>query len=192
MLVDGSHPDTIAVTLHGDGLAKDFSCEFYFLRLWGFHAEDHTVAQIFWREDGLGEETCHHTRGKLCLLASFCEAGLGTLHGLCCCFRIEEQWQGLTQEILGVHPGMSKLIVGICLHTANAVLIQELRIVSGVAIQEIVCAHTQPEELDLAVGVLGIVVHPRDIRRSKRAVAAQIGKLIEVAQTIRERLITTT
>ena len=87
---------------------------------------------------------------------------------------------------------MTKLIVGICLHTANAVLIQKFRIVSGIAIQEIVCAHTQPEELDLAVGVLGIVVHPRDIRRGKRAVAAQIGKLIEIAQTIRERLVSST
>ena len=87
---------------------------------------------------------------------------------------------------------MTKLIVGVFLHTANAVLIQKLRIVSGVAIQEVVCTYTQPEELDLAVGILGIVVHPGDICRCKRAVAAQIGKLIEIAQTIRERLISAT
>ena len=48
MFVDGSRPDAIAVTLHGDGFAENLPSEFYFLRLWCLHAEDDTIAQILW------------------------------------------------------------------------------------------------------------------------------------------------
>ena len=87
---------------------------------------------------------------------------------------------------------MSELIVGELLHTADALLIEKLHIVASISIKEIVCAHAEPEQMDLTVGICGMVVDAGDIRRGKRAVAAQIRELIEIVQTVGQSLVATT
>ena len=62
---------------------------------------------------------------------------------------------------------MSELVVRKLLHTADALLVEELHIIAGIAIQEVVCAHTQPEQMNLTVGILGIVVNTRNIGRGE-------------------------
>ena len=47
MLVNLSTPHTIAVALHGDGFAEDFSSEFHLLGIGRLHAEDHAVVFVF-------------------------------------------------------------------------------------------------------------------------------------------------
>ena len=87
---------------------------------------------------------------------------------------------------------MSELIVGELLHTADALLIEKLHIVASVAKEEIVCAHAEPEQTDLTVGICGIVVDAGDIRRGERTVAAQIRELIEIVQAVGQSLVATT
>ena len=192
VLVDLYRPDTVAVALHRQRLGQDLSSQQHLLGVRGLHAEDHTVVLVFGRDDGLGEETCHHTRCELLFLTRLGLRGLCVLHCLSRCLRVEEQWQGLTQKIFRIHPRVTELVVCVHLHIRDAVLVEKLRIVAGVAIEEVVCSHTQPEQAYLAVRVLRVIVDLRDIRRGKRAVAAQIRELVQMTQTIEKRLITTT
>ena len=164
-LFDLLAPHTVAVALHSDGLAEDLTSQFYFLGVRSLHAEDHTVVFVFRREDGTGEETGHHTRCELLLLSSSLRSGLSVLHGLLGSLGTEEERQGLREEILGVHPRMTELVVGELLHTADALLIEELHIVTSVAIEEIISTHTEPEQTDLAVRISSVVI---DIRQCGR------------------------
>ena len=79
---------------------------------------------------------------------------------------------------------MTELVVCVFLHAVDAVFVEELHIVAGVAIEEIVSTHSEPEQVDLVVGVLCVVVDTRNVCRGKRAVAAQVRELVEVTQTI--------
>ena len=192
VLIHLDAPDTIAIALHRQGLGQNLCCQQYLLRLGGLHAEDHTVVFILRRDDGLGEESGHHTSGKLCLFSRCGLCGLGVLHRLCRCLGVEEQGQGLAQEILGIHPGVTELVVGVFLHTGDTVLIEELRIVSGITVEEIIRSHTQPEQTNLAVRILGVVVNVRQGGSCKRTVAAQVGKLIQMCQSVGQSLVATT
>ena len=167
MLIDFCAPHTVAVALHGDGLAEDLTSELHLLGIGSLHAEDHAVILVLGREDGAREETGHHTSRELLLLACGGEGGLSVLHRLLSGCGIVEQRQGLAQEVFGVHPGMAELIMGVLLHAADAVFVEELHIVAGIAIEEIVCAHTEPEQTDLAVRISGIVIDTRDICRGE-------------------------
>ena len=84
---------------------------------------------------------------------------------------------------------MAELVVGVLLHTGDAVLVEELHIVAGIAIEEIIRTDTQPEKMDLAVSVSGIVVHTGNLCRGKRTVAAQIRELVEMTQSIMQSLV---
>ena len=191
MLVDLRTPHAVAVALHGDGLAEDLASQLHLLGIGGLHAEDHTVVLIFGREDGTGEEASHYTSRELWFLACGGEGGLSILHSLLGSLGLEEQREGLAQEILSVHPSVAELVVGIFLHTADAVVVEEGHIIAGVAIEEVIGAHTEPKQTDLAVRILGVVVDPGDVRRGERAVAAQIGELVQMAQAVEERLVAT-
>ena len=62
---------------------------------------------------------------------------------------------------------MTELVVSVFLHAADAVLVEELHIVAGIAIKEIVRAYTEPKQTDLAVRISGIVIDTGDIRRGE-------------------------
>ena len=79
-------------------------------------------------------------------------------------FLIEEQWQGLGKEILGVHPRVTELIGGKLLDTVDTLLIEELHVVAGVTIEEVIGTHTQPEQMQFLVKLGSIVIDIRDIR----------------------------
>ena len=87
---------------------------------------------------------------------------------------------------------MAVLIVGKLLHRSDALLIEEFHIVAGVAIEEIIRTHAEPEQMDFLIRGSSIVVDLRQRGRGKRAVAAEIRELIEVGQTDGECLVTTT
>ena len=70
----------------------------------------------------------------------------------------------MVEEVLGIHPSMSELIVRVFLHAAYALLIKKLGIVAGIAIEEIVSTHAKPEEVYLAVRLLRIIIYVRNIR----------------------------
>ena len=59
---------------------------------------------------------------------------------------------------------MTELVVRELLHTADALLVEELHIVARIAIEEIIGTHAQPEETDLTVRIRSIVVNTRNIR----------------------------
>ena len=189
MLVDLRTPDTVAVALHSLGLRQDLCCQQHLFGLGCLHTENHTVVFVFGRDDGLREQSGHHPGRKLRFLASGGFRRLCVLHCFCRCLGVEEQGQGLAQEVLGVHPGMAELVVGVLLHTGDAVLVEELHIVAGIAIEEIIRTDTQPEKMDLAVCVSGIVVHTGNLCRGKRTVAAQIRELVEMTQSIMQSLV---
>ena len=192
VLVQHRTPDAVAVTLHGLGLRQDLCCQQHLLGFGGLHAEDDVIVVIFRRDDGLGEESCHHTRRELCLFSCCGLRGLGVLHRLCRCLGVEEQGQGLREEVFGVHPRVTELIVGVFLHAGDAMLVEKFHIVAGIAVEEVIRAHAEPEQTDLAVRVLGVVIDVGQGGGSKRAVAAQVGKLVEMRQSIGECLVTTT
>ena len=60
---------------------------------------------------------------------------------------------------------MTKLIVGKLLHATDALLVEELHIVTGIAIEEVIGTHTQPEQADLLIGILGLVIDIGNICR---------------------------
>ena len=84
---------------------------------------------------------------------------------------------------------MTELTRGELLHAAYALLVEKLHVVAGVAVKEIVGAHTQPKQVQFLVGVVGIVVHTRDVGRGKRAVATEIGEHVEVRQSVEQPLV---
>ena len=84
---------------------------------------------------------------------------------------------------------MAELVVGVLLHATDAMLVEELHIVAGVAEEEIVGTHTQPEQADLAVRLLGVVIDMGQGRGGERTVTAQIGELVEIGQTIGQSLV---
>ena len=47
MLIDFRAPHTVAVALHGDGLAEDLACQFHLLGIRSLHAEDHAIVFVF-------------------------------------------------------------------------------------------------------------------------------------------------
>ena len=86
---------------------------------------------------------------------------------------------------------MSELIVGKLLDTLDALLVEEFHIVAGIAIEEVVSAHTEPEEMDFLIRVSSIIIDILDVCRRERTVAAEIRELVEVCQTVKQSLITT-
>ena len=56
---------------------------------------------------------------------------------------------------------MTELVVGIYLHTADAVLIEEFHIIAGIAVEEVVRTYTEPEQAYLAVRLNGIIIDLR-------------------------------
>ena len=87
---------------------------------------------------------------------------------------------------------MSELVVGKLLHTADALLVEESHIVAGISEQEVISTDAKPEEVNLLIGVVSIIIDVLDVGRCKRAVAAEIRELIEVRQTVEQSLVATT
>ena len=110
-------------------------------------------------------------------------------HGFLGGFGIEEQAEGLVEEVLGVHPCVAELVVGVFLHGADALLVEELHIVACRAIEEVVGAHAEPEEVDAAVGVGGIVIDIGQRGGCEGTVGTEIGELVEVHKAARNTLV---
>ena len=91
MLVDLNAPDAVAVAFHRQRLGQNLCSQRDLFGLRGLHAEDDAVILVFGRDDGLGEETCHHTRRELLFLTSGSRCGLCVFHSLFCSFGVEEQ-----------------------------------------------------------------------------------------------------
>ena len=87
---------------------------------------------------------------------------------------------------------MSKLIVGKLLYTTNSFFIKKFHIVTSISIQEIIGTNPKPEQTDLLVCVVCIIVYTSNICRCERAVTAQIREFIKITQAIEQSLITTT
>ena len=58
---------------------------------------------------------------------------------------------------------MTELVVGIYFHTSDAVLIEEFHIIAGIAVEEVVCTYTEPEQAYLAVRLSGITVEVNEL-----------------------------
>ena len=88
---------------------------------------------------------------------------------------------------------MSVLVVGVFLYAADTLLIEELHVVTCGAIEEVVSTHTQPEEVNLAVGIGHVVIDAtRQGCGSEGAVRAEVRELVEIGQAAGETLIATT
>ena len=165
ILLELCRPDAVAITLHGDILGQHLTLQLHLLGLRGFHTEDDALLGVLRRDDGTWEQTGHHASCELLLLTSLGGSRLSFLHGCLSSFLVEEQGKGLVKEVLGIHPRMSVLIGSKLLDALDAFLVEELHVVAGVAIEEVVGTHTEPEEVNLLVGLGGIVVDVGDVRR---------------------------
>ena len=87
---------------------------------------------------------------------------------------------------------MTKLVVGKFLDATDSLLVKELHIVASITKEEVISTHAQPEQMNLPVGISSLVINIGNISRRKRTVRAQVGELIEIRQTIIQRLITST
>ena len=163
ILVQLHAPHAVAVALHSHILGQHLALQLHLLSLRRLETEDDTILGIFGRDDRTWEESGHNTRSELLLLSGLGRGWLTGSHGCFGSFLIEEQWQGLGQEILGVHPGMTELIVGKLLHTADTLGVEELHIVAGIAIQEVVGTNAQPEQANLLICILSIIVNTSNI-----------------------------
>ena len=87
---------------------------------------------------------------------------------------------------------MAELVGGKFLDALNAFRIKKFHVVAGIAVEEVIGAHAEPEEVNLLVRGIGIVVDVGKGRRCERTVAAEIRELVEVCQTDSKCLIATT
>mgnify|MGYP003474138133 CR=1 FL=1 len=85
---------------------------------------------------------------------------------------------------------MSKLIRCKFFHILNTFCIQEVHIILGITIQEIICTYAQPEKVNQAIGLFSIIVHTWNSSCCKRAVRAEVRELIQILQTISQTLVT--
>ena len=87
---------------------------------------------------------------------------------------------------------MAKLVGGELLDALDALVVEELHVVAGIAIEEIIGAHAEPEEVNLLIGISGLVIDIRDVGRGERTVRTQIRELVEVGEAIHQGLVATT
>ena len=87
---------------------------------------------------------------------------------------------------------MSELVVGKLLNATDTLFIKELHIVASITIKEIIGTNSKPEQADLLVCVVCIIIYTCNICRCERTVTTQIRELIKITQTIEQSLITTT
>ena len=114
---------------------------------------------------------------------------LATIHGCLGSLLVEEQGQRLVEEVLGIHPRVAKLVGGELLNASYSLLVKELHVVAGIAIKEVIGANAKPEEMNLLVQLLSMVVDIGNVGRCERAVTAQVGELVEVRKTVVQSLI---
>ena len=74
----------------------------------------------------------------------------------------------------------------------DSLVIQELHIVAGITIEEVIRAHAQPEQMYLLVGIVRFIVDIGDVGRCERTVGAQIRELVQIGQSIKQSLIAAT
>ena len=163
VLVQFGRPNAVAVALHGARSSEHLGSQHDLFGIGCLEAEEHAVVVEFGRDDGLGEESRHHAGRELRFLARGGRSRGTGFHGLLGSLRTEEQRQGFAEEILGIHPGMSVFVVCEFLHRADSLLVEESHIVAGIAVEEVVGAHAEPEQSDFAVRVGGIVVDAGDV-----------------------------
>ena len=87
---------------------------------------------------------------------------------------------------------MTKLVGSELLDATDAFLVEELHIVTGIAIQEIVSTYAKPEQVNLLIRIIGIVVNIGDVSRSERTVRTKVRELVEIRETIEQCLVATT
>ena len=191
-VADGNAPYTGSIFLHRHRCRQNITVEFHTVSLGRLQTEGNTLIGILRRDNRTGEQTGHRSTRKLLLLTCLGRCGLSVLHGLFRSLLIEQQTQGLVEEIFSIHPSMAKLIICELLHRSDTFLVKELHIVAGVTIEKIISAYTKPEQMNLLVGSGCIVIHIGKSGRGKRTVAAEIRELIQIGQTDGECLIATT
>ena len=86
---------------------------------------------------------------------------------------------------------MAVFVVGVFLHGAYAFLVEELHIVACRAVEEIVGAHAEPEQMNPAVGIGSIVIDIGQSGGSERTVGTEIGELVEVGKSAGKSLVAT-
>ena len=87
---------------------------------------------------------------------------------------------------------MAELIRCKLLHALDTLVVQELHVVAGVAIEEVVRTHTQPEQMQFLVGIVRFIVDIGNVGRCERTVRAQIRELVKISQSVKQRLVAAT
>ena len=164
IFAQGDAPDTCRILLHRQRSLQDVTVELHTVGLRCLHAESDALFGILRRDHWTWEQTGHRSTCELLFLTGLGRCGLAILHGFFRSLLVEQQAQGLVEEILSIHPSMTELVVGKLLHRGDTLLIEELHIVAGVAIEEIVRTHAEPEQMNLLVGSGCIVVNLRNGR----------------------------
>ena len=142
---------------------------------------------VVWRYHAHREESCHDLRSES-LSASCCRScrsrsrcchwSLLALrldccrlaHCLCRSLLVEEEREGLAEEISCVHPCMAEHACGVLLYVLYAPLVEEFSIFLCISVKEVICTDAEPEEVDLLVCLLRVVVYLRKGHACERAV----------------------
>ena len=71
----------------------------------------------------------------------------------------------------------------------NPFIIEELHIITGISIEEIISTHTEPKQMNFLVGLFCLVINFWDGSRGKRTIRAKIRELIKVAESVEQCLV---
>ena len=104
----------------------------------------------------------------LCLLRILDSCCLA--HCLCRSLLVEEEREGLAEEISCVHPCMTEHACSVLLYVLDASLVEEFCIFLCISVKEVICTDAEPEEVDLLVCLLRVVVYLRKGHACERAV----------------------
>lgn len=77
-------------------------------------------------------------------------------------------------------------------HVVDAFLAEKLDVVVAGLVEKIVGTDAEPKEVDLAVGLFGMVIDVWQLGRGERTVRAKIRELVEIHQSIAQCLIAST
>ena len=140
-------PDTIGIFLHRLVTTEHLTFQFHLLSLGSLETEsDGTILVVFGRNNRFGEHAGHYARGELLILTGGRSIHLLVAHRTTLSHLVgiilEEQAQRTVEEITGIHPGMTVLVVRKHLDILNLMLIKIVHETFGVTIEEIVGTHT--------------------------------------------------
>ena len=89
IIIEGYTPYTVRVALHVQIVGQHLAVQYHLLGLRSLETECDTLRGIFWRDDGAGEQACHHISSELLFLSCLGRSRLSGFHRSLGCLLVE-------------------------------------------------------------------------------------------------------